>query len=223
MTLFHKLAAGTLAAAVFGGLALGAAPSETVRLVGVSSQTTGRPAAVLIESTEPVAYAVSRPDPMTVLVDLRNVRVADAAAQVARKGPLAGVTLEQATAADGQELARVRVALASPAAYKVKSARNVIRLELEPEAAVAAPAERLEPAPTAARRPAAADAGALAAATTIDHIRSTHTRTSTTVTLAGNGRLVPSSLSEPDEQPRRLDLEFPNVSPGAVTRAAVDS
>ena len=41
--------------------------------VGVSAQATGKTAAVLIEATEPVAYAVSRPDPLTVLVDLRDV------------------------------------------------------------------------------------------------------------------------------------------------------
>jgi hypothetical protein len=126
----HRIAAAAVAAAVSGGLALSAAPSAAVRLLGVSSQSTGKTAAVLIESTEPVAYAVSRPDPMTVLVDMRNVKVADAAAQVTRSGPLAGVTIEQATALDGTDLARVRVALAAPSAYKVRSARNVIRLEL---------------------------------------------------------------------------------------------
>ena len=87
MTLTHRMAAAAVVAAVTGGLALGASPSGAVRLVGVSSQTAGKTAAVLIESTEPVAYAVSRPDPMTVLVDMRNVKVADAAAQVSRSGP----------------------------------------------------------------------------------------------------------------------------------------
>ena len=133
MTLIHKIAAVAVAAAVSGGLALSAAPSSAVRLVGVSSQTSGTTAAVLIEASAPVAYAVSRPDPLTLLVDLRDVRVADAVAAVARTAPIAGVTLEQATAIDGKDLARVRVALSAPAAYKVRSARNVIRVELEPE------------------------------------------------------------------------------------------
>ena len=78
---------------------------------------------------------MSRPDPLTVLVDLRNVSVADAATEISRKGPVAGVTVEQATAIDGKDLARVRVSLVTPSAYKVRSSRNVIRLELEPEAA----------------------------------------------------------------------------------------
>src|SRR5687767_6501869 len=129
----HRLIAGcAVAAAVYGGLVT-ASPSTNIRLVGVSAQGSGKTAAVLIESTEPVAYAVSRPDPLTVLVDLRNVSVADAATEISRKGPIAGVTVEQATAIDGKDLARVRVTLASPSAYKVRSSRNVIRLELEPE------------------------------------------------------------------------------------------
>jgi type IV pilus assembly protein PilQ len=222
MTVIHRMAAGVLVAVVAGGLALGAAPSGAVRLVAVTSQATGKTAAVLIESTEPVAYAVSRPDPMTVLVDLRNVQVADAAAQVSRTGPLAGVTLEQATAADGKDLARVRVALSAPAAYKVRSARNVIRLDLEPEAPnTVAP---LEGTPMPVRRETAPeDSAAVAAATTIDRIRAAHTRTTTTITLAGNGRVVPASLSEPDDKPRRLVLDFPNVAPTGVSHISVDS
>ena len=86
--------------------------------------------AVLIESTEPAAYVVKRPDALTVLVELRNVSVANAANVVVRRDPIAGVSLEQATALDGQALARVRVALARPSEYAVRSARNVIRLEL---------------------------------------------------------------------------------------------
>jgi len=225
MTLTHRMAAAAVVAAVTGGLALGASPSGAVRLVGVSSQTAGKTAAVLIESTEPVAYAVSRPDPMTVLVDMRNVKVADAAAQVSRSGPLAGVTIEQAIAADGADLARVRVALAGPAAHKVRSARNVIRVELEPESAAPALAGRFDATPIPVREeapPAAAPAAATVAATTIDKVRAAHTRTTTTVTLAGNGRLVPSSLSESDDQPRRLVLDFPNVSPAGVSRLGVD-
>ena len=225
MTLIHKIAAGAVLAAVTGGLALSAAPSSAVRLVGVSSQTAGHAAAVLIEATEPVAYAISRPDPLTLLVDLRNVQVADAAAQVSKIGPLAGVTLEQATAVDGRDLARVRVALASPASYRVRSSRNVIRVELEPETAGRNAAERVDGTPIPVRRSATAvaDNTTVAAATTIDRIRATYTRTSTTVTLTGNGRLVPSSLAESDDQPRTLVLDFPNVSPGSASHANVDS
>jgi type IV pilus assembly protein PilQ len=227
MTLFmqareaHRLVAGcVIAAAVCGGLVT-ASPSSNIRLVGVSAQGSGKTAAVLIESTEPVAYAVSRPDPLTVLVDLRNVSVADATTEISRKGPVAGVTVEQATAIDGKDLARIRVALASPSTYKVRSSRNVIRLELEPEAPSARAFEP-EGTPAGLRMPTVAENTAIAPATSLDKVRASHTRTSTTVTLGGNGRLTPSALTESDDQPRRLVLDFPNVAFTTAPRTGVD-
>jgi type IV pilus secretin PilQ/predicted competence protein len=216
------VAASAIATAIGGGLGLAAAPGGAVRLVGVSAQATGRSAAILIESSEPVAYAVSRPDRLTVLVDLRNVSVADVADQLTKKGPVAGIRLEQATSDDGGAVARVRVALASPSAYKVRSSRNVIRLDLEPEPEVTraeTPLPEIAPAP----RPGGSDTTATLPATVLDKVRADRTRTTTTITLAGNGRLTPSSLTESDDQPRRLVLDFPNVSPAAAARTGIDS
>src|SRR5687768_9574280 len=85
--------------AIGGSLWLSAAATP-IRLVGVTAEGN----AVVIEATEPVAYAVSLPDSLTLLVDLRNVSVAEARNQVERRGPIAGVTLEQATAVDGRAL-----------------------------------------------------------------------------------------------------------------------
>jgi type IV pilus secretin PilQ/predicted competence protein len=230
MTVFMKartarrlVAACAIATAIGGGLGLAAAPAESIRLVGVSAQATGKTAAVLIESSAPVGYAVSRPDLLTLLVDLRNVRVADAANQVGQqitRGPVTGVTLEQATSADGSQLARVRIALASPSAYKVRSARNVIRLELEPDAPPAAD-PLPTPAPAERSSPVAVETAAVTA-TLLDTVRANHTRTATTITLAGNGRLMPSSLTESDDLPRRLVLDFPNVTPAAAARTGVE-
>ena len=106
------------------------AASAPVRLVGVSSQGN----AVLIEATEPVAYSVTQPDPLTLVLDMRNVSTADARNDVRRQGAIAGVDLEQATAIDGRAVARIRVSLTRRAAYKVRSARNMIRVELTPAA-----------------------------------------------------------------------------------------
>jgi type IV pilus assembly protein PilQ len=99
-----------------------------VRLVGVSSQDD----AVVIEATEPVPYSVSKPDPLTLVVDLRNVSASGAKNTVQRTQALAGVRLEQAAAVDGGSVARVHVALARAAEYKVRSVRNTIRVELSP-------------------------------------------------------------------------------------------
>src|SRR6476661_655538 len=46
---------------------------------------------------------------------------------VERRGAVAGVRLEQASAVDGASIARVRFSLARAADYKVRSARNMIR------------------------------------------------------------------------------------------------
>src|SRR6478609_4348495 len=81
------------AAMALAGSMMVSAASAPVKLVGVSSHDN----AVLIESTEPVAYAVSRPDPLTLFVDLRNVDASDAAANVAATGPVADVKVERET------------------------------------------------------------------------------------------------------------------------------
>jgi type IV pilus assembly protein PilQ len=74
----------------------------------------------------------SQPDPLTVLVDLRNVK-----AGVLPPGilgplpPVADVRVEEAVAGDGADVARVRITLAYPATHRVRSARNVIYVELD--------------------------------------------------------------------------------------------
>ena len=66
----------------------GTAPVNAVRLTAISSRVHARGASLVIEATEPVAYVASRPDPLTVFVDFRNVdgnRVANVLSQDASK------------------------------------------------------------------------------------------------------------------------------------------
>ena len=206
-----------IAALAAAGTIMLSAAGAPVRLVGVSRQDN----AVLIEATEPVAYAVSRPDPLTLLVDLRNVSVAEARNDVQRSGDVAGVRLEQATAVDGASVARVRLALSRPAEYRVRSARNTIRVELT---APAAAHQSPSPAPALAAGSGVADQGnGLEPATLIERIRSRRTPSSTTVTLSGNGQLTPSSVVESEEAPRRLVLDFPDVTSKTASQMAIDS
>ena len=74
-TLTRTMARLTIAAglAATAGIILTAAAAP-VRLVAVTRQGE----AVLIEATEPVAYSVSRPDALSLVVDMRNVSVSDA-------------------------------------------------------------------------------------------------------------------------------------------------
>ena len=210
-----RMAAALMTALAAGGILVSAATAP-VRLVGVSSQDN----AVLIESTEPVAYAVSRPDPLTLLVDLRNVSVSDARADVVRSGSLAGVKLEQAAAVDGASLARVRVSLTGPSEYRVRSARNTIRVELTASAAQAKPDAS---STVSVQNPLASQIESPGPATLLERVRSRRTPSSTTITLSGNGQLVPSSVVESEDTPRRLVLDFPDVTSKAGSQLSVDS
>jgi type IV pilus assembly protein PilQ len=68
-----------------------------------------------------------------------------------------------------------------------------------------------------------APAAAVGPATQLNRVRASYTRTATTVTLSGDGRLTPSSLTESDDRPRRLVLDFPDVAAAASPRTGIDS
>jgi type IV pilus assembly protein PilQ len=231
-----------VAFAATAGIILSAA-AASVRLVGVTRQGD----TVLIEATEPVAYSVSRPDPLSLVVDMRNVTVADARADVERQGAIASVRLEQASSSDGRALARVHVTLAKPTEYIVRSARNTIRVELKGAAAPIAAARPTalpmpRPAAPASRTSAAAPPASLTppqaalparnlenvesapqTATIIERIKSSKSAAATTVTLVGNGHLAPIAVTESKDRPRRLVLDFPNVTSTAPAQIAIDS
>jgi type IV pilus secretin PilQ/predicted competence protein len=208
--------------AVSSGLSLSAGATP-IRLLGVSAQGN----AVLIESTEPAAYVVKRPDSLTVLVELRNVSVANASNVVERREPFANVSLEQGSGDDGQTVARVRVALSRPLEYAVRSARNLIRLELTQPSRAAA-TDLISPALPSAPQSKPESVSALQipaeapAATILDRVRTSRTPSGTTITLSGNGRLTPTEVTEAENRPRRLLLDFPNVSSKAPTDTYVE-
>ncbi len=202
------------ALALASGLSLSAGTAP-IRLVGVTAEGS----ALVIESSEPAAYAVKRPDPLTLLVELRNVSVANAANGVGRRDPIAGVSLEQGSPVDGQAVARVRVSLARPLDYSVHSARNMIRLELT---RASVPAQAPGDPVAAARSVAAAAQPEPVAATILDRVRASRTSGATTITLGGNGRLTPADVTEAQDLPRRLVLDFPNVSSKAPAQTTVE-
>ena len=61
------------------------------------------------------------------------------------------------------------------------------------------------------------------AATMIESVRAAHVGERTTVTLRGNGALTPVNVEESNERPRRLVLDFAEVSAPAVTQTDVRS
>src|SRR6186997_1947074 len=116
--------------------------AEAPALKSISSRLDGALSTVLIEASEPVAYLTSQPDPLTVLVDLRNVTAGglDGKPVADLLTPVRGVAIEHATAPDGAPVARVRVRLDRVAKHRVRSSRNLILVELESAGALAASA-----------------------------------------------------------------------------------
>src|SRR5215470_14466115 len=108
-------AAGALvnASGPAAGAAAATAPTTTVRLKTITTRASGKGAALVIEATEPVAYIQSRPDPLTLLLDFRNVGaegVANSVPKPGAKSPFAGVSIEPAESL-GAPASRVRITL----------------------------------------------------------------------------------------------------------------
>ena len=86
----------TLAAA--GALLNASDPAETGvgRLKTISARTNGKGAQLVIEANTPLAYVATRPDPLTVVLDFRNVEAGSVANSVKAdaKSPIASVSIE---------------------------------------------------------------------------------------------------------------------------------
>src|SRR5207249_9777685 len=84
------------------------------------------------EATAPVPYVATRPDPLTVLVDFRNVGAEGLANSVSSsaKSPIAGVNVEPVEAL-GAPASRVRIVLTQPVEYRVRSERNTIVVDFD--------------------------------------------------------------------------------------------
>jgi type IV pilus assembly protein PilQ len=220
--------AAPLAAALVATLAAtGAPPADGPAVRSISSRLDGGLSTVLIESSEPVAYLTSRPDPLTVFVDLRNVRTdaLPAGPTGELQPPIAGVQLEPGIAPDGAPVARVRVALARPARHQVRSSRNVILVEVERGAEGAGGAAGATGGSGAggARRAAAtgiqeraSTSPARPAATRLTGVKPMALPTGTAIALSGNGRLVASKVEEVRDLPPRVLLDFEGVAMGTV-------
>ncbi len=112
------------------------AAATGARLTAITA-TDGAAPAVLIEASEPVAYRTARPDPFTVLVDLRNVATSGYANGFTARpdSPVRSVAVESARDDEGHQVARVRVSLSEPISHRVRSQRNLIFVELSGDAA----------------------------------------------------------------------------------------
>ncbi len=117
-----------------------AGATTAARLTTITSRLHGKSASLVIEATEPVAYVATRPDPLTVLVEFRNVDAAGVAKSVKAGGgsPIASVAVEPPDAATASG-PKVRITLLQPVAHRVRSERNTVVVDFDKAAANAGP------------------------------------------------------------------------------------
>ena len=181
-----------LAALLVAGGAVAHAASAAARLLEVRPERGDGRLSVLIESSAPVAYAASQPDPLTVLVDLRDVSRVGASNRFSGMpvGPVAAVDLGERVADDGTTVTRIRLGLAAPVSPRVRAARNLVVVEFDDAEAGASP---------------------VAPATALSVVSAEVVKGAVHVTLKGDGRLVPGSVHEARDLPPRLVVDFPGV------------
>src|ERR1700704_5875321 len=86
---------GAFVLAVAGGW--GAADTATPQLKSLSAKAGRRITTLTIETSDPVPYLTNRPDPMTLLIDLRQVDATHVVNGVTEaKGVIAAVSVEDA-------------------------------------------------------------------------------------------------------------------------------
>ncbi|HUF25111.1 MAG TPA: type IV pilus secretin PilQ [Vicinamibacterales bacterium] len=162
------------------GLSFGAA-----RLLSIGEDAAGAHA-VIIEASEPVAYAVSRPDPFTVLVDLRDVRAGDAKNRFrpSPAAPVSAIVIDEMRAPDGVPLTRVMMQLKQPLQHTATANKGKIRIAFEGVMG--------STGSTGSTR----STGSVPAATVLGSLSAAGSGSLTRVTLSGNGWVAPSGLDE---------------------------
>jgi len=123
--------AGVLAAASGESKSSTIGTSPTVRLKTITSRATSAGTSLVIEASDPVPYVATRPDPLTLYIDFRNVSV-DGLASFASKasGPISNIAIEPGDAATGGS-PRVRVNLSQAVAHRVRADRNTVVIDFD--------------------------------------------------------------------------------------------
>jgi type IV pilus assembly protein PilQ len=114
----------------------GVTTTPAIRLKTISSRVTSKGTSLVIEATEPVPYVATRPDPLTLLIDFRNVAADTVTSSVAAddKSAIASVVVEnsdQGDGAAGPASPRVRIKLSEPVAYHARASRNTVVIDFD--------------------------------------------------------------------------------------------
>ena len=177
--------------------------SQTIRLTSVTTRTQGVATTVVIETTEPVGYVTAQPDPLSLVVDLRNV----APGQVrpsSSSGAVASVAVESAAADDGTPVARIRLLLSAPIKPLVRSKWNTVIVEFGGKPGALVPAGAT-PMPAVVAAPRAIQAASLTG------VETTTGPDGTRITFRATGSLKPPSVSVARDLPPRIVIDFPET------------
>jgi len=132
--------AGVLAAASSGeSKSSTTGTSPVVRLKTITSRATNAGTSLVIEASDPVPYVATRPDPLTLYIDFRNVSVEGLASFASKAGgPISNVAIEPGDPAVGGS-PRVRVNLSQAVAHRVRADRNTVVIDFDKATAKGAP------------------------------------------------------------------------------------
>jgi len=180
--------------------------APTARLTGVATKTEGVGTTVVIGTTEPVAYVAAQPDPLTLLVDLRNVSPGGVRPD-RPSGAVADVAVEFATGDDGTEIARVRMLLARPETPVVRSRENAVIVEF---GAPSAEPGRQRATPAAATEPAGESVTPSQGAA-LTKVETVAVPGGTKVTFSGPGTWRAGAVEPARDLPPRLVVNFPDL------------
>ena len=189
-----------------------------VRLVGVTSESTAASQSVLITATEPASYTTLQPDPLTVLIMLRDVAAGDMSSRLrsAPDDPVKAVEVLETVDGDGNPVAQVRIGLREPTTYEVRSWRQTIQVRF---------ARPVASTPTSASEVAAAAPpvdGRGRPATAILSVGVEVEPDAVSVTLHGNGALAHARIHEAEQLPPRLFIDFPDLAAEAAPLTPVE-
>jgi type IV pilus assembly protein PilQ len=107
-------------------------PVTGARLKTITARVHSNGSSLVIEATDPVGYVATRPDPLTITLDFRNV-ISDGVANAVganATSPIAGVSVESVESL-GAPASRVRITLSQPVAHHVRSDRNTVVIDLD--------------------------------------------------------------------------------------------
>jgi type IV pilus assembly protein PilQ len=197
-------------------------------ITDIRQESTDRSTRLIVECTGPLAYTYYSPDPLTLVVDIPEVDASKIPARVnVGTREVESIRVTSLARADGRNLARVEVRLASLVPYQIFSKDKALNLVFERPANLAAapdPAPATEPAPVApptaaptaepitAAVPAAGPKASRIVAVSRDELDGL-----LAFTVKADGRLSYRDFMLPN--PDRLVVDFANVTARASVRS----